>query len=63
LRARLAEGGVRTAARFTIDHLADELERWHIAAAGRFIEDVPEPRAARRANDATGDDGDRLSTS
>jgi len=63
LRARLAEGGVRTAARFTIDHLTDELERWHIAAAGRFIEDLPEPRAARKANDATGDDGDRLPTS
>ena len=33
LRHRLAEGGLRTAAHFTVDRLAAALEQLHLAAA------------------------------
>jgi glycosyltransferase involved in cell wall biosynthesis len=50
LRRRLVEGGARTARELTVDHLADVMEEWHIAAATRFVagrpKDRPLPRAA-----------------
>jgi glycosyltransferase involved in cell wall biosynthesis len=41
LRARLADGGVRTADELSIDRLADFLEAWHVAAAMRFSTGAP----------------------
>ena len=46
LRDRLLAGGQRTAANLTIDGLADVMEAWHVAAAGRFADGEPTRRAA-----------------
>jgi glycosyltransferase involved in cell wall biosynthesis len=46
LRRRIAEGGLRTAAALTVDRLADVLEDWHVAAAGRFADGRPAHRPA-----------------
>jgi glycosyltransferase involved in cell wall biosynthesis len=44
LRARLIEGGLRTAEELDVDRLADVLEAWHVAAAERFAEGRPPDR-------------------
>jgi glycogen synthase len=41
LRNRLVEGGQATASTYTVDRLADLLERWHRAAAARFADGEP----------------------
>lgn len=52
LRARLAEGGLKTAREFTIDKMADDLESWHVAAAERFARGRPlERRSSREVSD------------
>jgi glycosyltransferase involved in cell wall biosynthesis len=35
LRARVVRGGLETAARYTVERMARDLERWHRAAAAR----------------------------
>ena len=44
LRARLVAGGFTTAAQLDIDHLADALESWHVAASERFRSGIPAHR-------------------
>lgn len=45
LRAALFRGGRATAAALHIDTLADVLDDWHMAAAGRFTHGIPADRA------------------
>jgi glycogen(starch) synthase len=53
LRARVVDGGLRTADELDVDRLADTFEEWHVAAAERFANgqpadrrlDLPEPPA------------------
>ncbi|MFL6206833.1 MAG: glycosyltransferase family 4 protein [Acidimicrobiales bacterium] len=44
LRDRVCEGGRATASELTVDRLADVLEDWHVAAAGRFRDGRPTDR-------------------
>lgn len=44
LRARLVTAGLRTAATFDVERLADDFEAWHAAAAERFAHGRPPPR-------------------
>jgi hypothetical protein len=44
LRARLIEGGLRTARILTVDRLADAFEEWHLTAAQHFANGVPADR-------------------
>jgi glycosyltransferase involved in cell wall biosynthesis len=46
LRAQLVESGFALAEYFTTDRLADVMEEWHVAAAGRFRDGVPADRPA-----------------
>ena len=46
LRAGLVESGFALADYFTTDRLADVMEEWHVAAAGRFRDGVPADRPA-----------------
>jgi glycosyltransferase involved in cell wall biosynthesis len=45
LRQRLVAAGLRTARELSVDHLADNLEAWHLAAAERFAHGRPADRA------------------
>ena len=49
LRAQLVRAGRKTAAQLDVDHLADALEAWHVAAARGFPAGRP---ADRRPLDA-----------
>ena len=53
LRARLIEGGLRTAEELDIDRLADVLEAWHVAAADRFSGGRPPDRPSPLARVAS----------
>jgi glycosyltransferase involved in cell wall biosynthesis len=44
LRLALVANGIETAKALTVDRLADDLERWHVAAARRFTDGEPDPR-------------------
>ncbi len=50
LRARLVDGGLRTARELTIDRFSDAIERWHVAAHERYANgrppDLPPPDAS-----------------
>jgi glycosyltransferase involved in cell wall biosynthesis len=48
LRQRLIASGYRTAEQLGVDQLADALEDWHVAAAGRFINGQPDDRPSLR---------------
>jgi glycosyltransferase involved in cell wall biosynthesis len=45
LRARLARRGVATAGALTVEHMVDDLEAWHLAAADGFATGAPRARA------------------
>ena len=44
LRGRLVSAGLRSARDLSVDHLADNLEAWHLAAAERFAHGQPAHR-------------------
>jgi glycosyltransferase involved in cell wall biosynthesis len=44
LRRRIVRGGLHTVAQLDVDELADALERWHVAAAERFVHGRPPDR-------------------
>jgi glycosyltransferase involved in cell wall biosynthesis len=46
LRKSLVQGGLRTAAEFSVDKLADVLEQWHLAAVGDYASGEPPHRSA-----------------
>jgi glycosyltransferase involved in cell wall biosynthesis len=57
LRSRLVAGGAVTAEELDIARVADDLERWHIAAASSFADGYPPARPAPGAATAASEPG------